>query len=100
MLDEVAPPRWLLSLLAAIALIEALVLAWRETAPSQRSVAVIAVAIAIIVYAIAIALVYHMRVQESHVAYPLLVVLAACGAVALVRLAFGAFIAAKQSRMK
>ena len=91
MLDAVAPPRWLLSLLAAIALIEALVLAWRETALRQQSVIVIAVGIAIIVYAIAISLVYHMRVQESHVVYPLLVVLAAYGAVSFVRLVFGAF---------
>ena len=103
MLDAVAPPRWLLSLLAAVALVEALVLASRETALSQRSVVVIALGAAILAYAIAISLVYHMRPQESHVVYPLLVVLAACGAVTVGRLvgvAFGALIAAKQSRMK
>jgi hypothetical protein len=100
MLDAVAPPRWLLSLLAGIALIEALVRASREAVPCQRSVVVIALGIGIIVYAIAISLVYHMRVQESHVVYPLLVVLAACGATTVARVAFGAFMAAKQSRLK
>ena len=100
MLAAVAPPRWLLSLLAAVALIEALILASRETVVSQRSAVVIALGIAVIAYAIAISLVYHMRVQESHVVYPLLVVLAACGACTLARGAVGAFTAAKQSRMR
>jgi hypothetical protein len=100
MLDAVAPPRWLLSLLAAVALVEALVSASREAALNQRSVVVIALGAAILAYAIAISLVYHMRPQESHVVYPLLVVLAACGACTVARVAFGAFIAAKQSRLK
>jgi len=63
-------------------------------------VAAIALGFSVIAYAVAIALVYRMRVQESHVVYPLLVVLAACGAVALVRLASSALTAAKQSRLK
>jgi hypothetical protein len=99
MLDAAAPPSWLLSLLAAIALIDALVSASRETL-SERSVAAIALGFSVIAYAIAIALVYRMRVQESHVVYPLLVVLEACGVVALIQAATHAFAVAKQSRMK
>lgn len=87
MLNAITPPSWLWSLLAAMALIEALVAVGREGAPSRRSMAVIALGFSVIAYAIAIALVYRMRPQESHVVYPLLVVLAACGAVALARLA-------------
>lgn len=87
MLNAITPPSWLWSLLAAIALIEALVAVGREGAPSRRSMVVIALGLSVIAYAIAIALVYHMRPQESHVVYPLLIVLAACGVVALARLA-------------
>ncbi len=99
MLNAVAVPSWLLALLASIAMIDALVLT-RRNGPNPRSTVILALGITLIVYVIAVSVVYFMRVQEATVVYPFLVVLAACGAAAVVRVIFGAFTAARQSQPK
>jgi hypothetical protein len=84
-LGRLWPAAPLLCVLAAFSIIGATIDLFRWKNDVARSWTVLVIAFSILVYAVFVSAVYFMRVQESRIMLPLVVILAAQGGVATLR---------------